>query len=159
MCQLCVNWFHKAKLDSGKARPHSKRCKLYFPIAFPKRQLPKGIFPNSNFTTVQLPKSVLAATLCLQAHPSRSDPHCSLQRLRRSNLTFVKLLLGKSHIWEVATWEIVIQRSRSWENVQGKILNTIKKWFLKTKNNEKIFTWVGRLRVILLKDEYFTGEL
>ena len=31
--------------------------------------------------------------------------------------------------------------------------------FLKTKNNEKTFTWVGRLRVILLKDEYFTGEL
>ena len=24
---------------------------------------------------------------------------------------------------------------------------------------KKIFTWVGRLRVILLKDEYFTGEL
>ena len=39
-----------------------------FPKTFPKRQLPKGIFPSGNFLTVQLPKrqlpkSVLATTL------------------------------------------------------------------------------------------------
>ena len=27
-----------------------------FPKAFPKRQLPKGIFPNENFLTVKFPK-------------------------------------------------------------------------------------------------------
>jgi len=67
-----------------------------FPKAFPKRQLPKGIFPSGNFPRVfsqaatsqgyfpkrqlpkgifpivQLPKSVLVAALGPLAHPSHS---------------------------------------------------------------------------------------
>ena len=34
-----------------------------FPKVFPKRQLPKGIFPSGNLIAVQLPKSILALSL------------------------------------------------------------------------------------------------
>ena len=71
------------------------------------RNFSKGFFPSGNFPTVSFPKSVLAAALC---------PHCSLQRLRGPNLTFLKLLHGKLHIWEVATWDFV-----TWEVALGKM--------------------------------------
>ena len=76
----------------------------YFPKwPLPKWQLPKGIFPSGHFPNVQfpkrqLPKSVLAAAL---------SSYCSLQCLRRPNLTFGKLSLGKFHIKKVATSEIL----------------------------------------------------
>ena len=47
--------------------------------------------------------------------PSRSTrPHCSLWRLRRPNLIYWKLPLGKLHILEVAPWKIV-----TWEVALG----------------------------------------
>ena len=59
---------------------------------FPKRQLPKGIFPSDNFLNVQfpkreLPKSVPAAAIYPLAHPARSARH-------------------PLHSWKVAAWEI-----------------------------------------------------
>ena len=71
------------------------------PKAFSQVLISKEYFPKW-----QLPKSVLAAAL---------GPHCSLRRLRRPNLTFGKLPLGKLHSWEVATWEAAL----------GKIPNSI----------------------------------
>ena len=90
---------------------------------------PKGIFPRatsqvtiSQATTYQvcLRRSLrfLAAALGTLAHSSRSarPPHrnCSL-RLRRYNLTFGKLSLGKLHIWKIATcktvtWEVPVMK-------------------------------------------------
>ena len=73
-----------------------------FQRPFPKRQLPKDIFPSCNFPNVhiperQLPKYVLDAAL---------GPSCRLLRLRKPNIIFGKLLLGKLHIWEVALGNI-----------------------------------------------------
>ena len=60
-----------------------------------------------HFRKRQLPKSVRAAVL---------SPVCILLRLRRPNLAFGKLPLGKLHNLEIATWEIV-----TWEVALGKI--------------------------------------
>ena len=78
-------------------------------LGFPKRELPKDIFPSENLSTVQYPnrqltKSVLAAALGPLSHPSRcTSPQPPLQpvQARWHNLTFRKLPLGKLHNWEI----------------------------------------------------------
>ena len=77
-----------------------------------QRHFPSWNFPSENFANVQfpkweLPKSILAAALSRLSHPSRSTrTHCSLWRLRRSNLNF-----GKLHIWEVALGKLSLGKS------------------------------------------------
>ena len=112
------------------------RCQT-FPKAFsqeatlqekiPKWRLPKLCnIPSGNFLSLSQPQCsvplhVLAAALGLLVYPSRSAwSHCSLWRLRRPNLTFGKMPLGKCHIWEDATWEIVMYLG----NPFGKVPNT-----------------------------------
>ena len=80
----------------------------YFPKGFfSKWQLPKAIFPSGNFPNVkfpkqQLPKSVLATAL---------GPHCSLRRLRGSNLIFGKLPLGELHIRKLSLGKLSLGKS------------------------------------------------
>ena len=82
-----------------------------FPKAFSQVATSKMFnFLTSYFQCLLQPQrsahySVLAAML---------GPHCSLRRLRRPNLTFGKLSLGKLHIWEVAFGKMSL----------GKYLNT-----------------------------------
>ena len=69
----------------------------------------QGFLRQCQLPKLKLPKSVLAVALGPLAHPSRRHlaPHYSLRRLRGPNLNFRKLPLGKLHIWEVTTQEIV----------------------------------------------------
>ena len=103
-----VRYFTKGFIQSGN------NSQWYFS----KWQFPKGIFPSGTFPRVfsllatsqmyNFPSGNLQVCPSCSARPldcsSRSAwPHCSLRRLRRPNLTFGKLLLGKLHIWEVFT--------------------------------------------------------
>ena len=77
----------------------------------------RGNFPSLSFTQRQVRQPFLTAALGPQTHPSRSARSlCSLRRLRKPNISFGKLLLGKMYIWEVATLEIV-----TWEVALGKM--------------------------------------
>ena len=71
------------------------------------------------FSKPQLPVSVLAAALCPQyvlARPCIDPPHCSLRRLRGSNLALLlEVAAWEMNTWEVATWEIF-----TWEVALGK---------------------------------------
>ena len=96
------------KSDSGRTNWDDIRY-------FPKGLYLSNIFPSGNFPIVQfskrlLPMSVVAAELGPIACPAaKLASNFSLQRIRRPNLTFVKLLLRKFHILEAVTLEIVTE--------------------------------------------------
>ena len=60
---------------------------------------PSGNFPSLSYPQCLAPQHALVAALGL---------HCNLRRLRGPNITFGKLLLGKLHIWEIVTWEVLL---------------------------------------------------
>ena len=96
------------KSDSGRTNWDDIRY-------FPKGLYLSNIFPSGNFPIVQfskrlLPMSGVGAELGPIACPAaKLASHFSLQRIRRPNLTFVKLLLRKFHILEAVTLEIVTE--------------------------------------------------
>ena len=83
--------------------------------SFPQRQLPIGIFPCGNFPIVQFPKRhnlpcmsqpQCSAPYSLSVRPPLAPPSCRTWppcqpavRLKRLNLSFGKLPLGKLNIW------------------------------------------------------------
>ena len=81
-------------------------------------------FPNDNVSQVSPSRSTHTSLF----QPQRSSlqpilgaalghpPNCSLRCIRGPNLTLGNLPLGKFHIWEVATCEIV-----TWKVAQGKM--------------------------------------
>ena len=115
---------------------------------------PKDFFPSGNFPRVwQLPKCAISQAATSKVYPShsawppacssldarppsptqpqRSASHCSLQLLRRPNLTFEKLPLGKiplgschwgKYPWEVATGENSLGKFPLVKNPFGKCL-------------------------------------
>ena len=80
------------------------QCQLLSQMHFPKRQLPRGIFPNDNFRSgnfppeqfskQQLPKSCLATVLSPLA--TALSAHCSLSAPQKA----------LPNPWKVFAWEI-----------------------------------------------------
>ena len=106
--KLCISHVFYAPNHFPLKSERLKTMLCIFPKDFSQvssqEYFPSGNFPILQFPKRQLPKSVLAAKLgppvCsvrsaqTSAYPSRR-PHCSLRRLRWSNLTFGKLPPGK----------------------------------------------------------------
>ena len=94
----CSNDYVKSYLQS-KCRRSIPEFNGNFPNSIsPSLSQPRRSTPMPVLASALGPQPILAAALGL---------HCSLRRLRGPDLTLGKLPLGKLHIWEVTTSDIV----------------------------------------------------